>query len=83
MPLTDELLAEYGVTPRDIQVSFAMTKEGVRLWRRGIHEVSTENARLIEAKFGIPRHRIRPDIWDPPPQKTRRATRARASETAA
>jgi len=38
-------------------------------WRRA----PAERAAAIERASGVPRHVLRPDLWDPPPQYRRRA----------
>ena len=37
-------------------------------WRRR-KSVPVKRALEIERHFGIPRHRLRPDLWDPPPPR--------------
>jgi hypothetical protein len=62
----DDILAEFGVTPKDLEISLAVSFEAVRLWRIGRNRIKPATAREIETKFHIPKHRLRPDIWDPP-----------------
>jgi plasmid maintenance system antidote protein VapI len=61
------LMDEHGVSQHDLVVSLAVTPKAVRNWRDGSRQPTPDNARIIEARFGIPKHLIRPDIWDPPP----------------
>jgi hypothetical protein len=63
---------EYHVTTRDLMVSLALSNWAVRKWFNGENPPSTKHARLIEERFGIPRHLLRPDVWDPPPERTNR-----------
>ena len=39
-------------------------------WRRA----PAKHAAAIERASGVPRHVLRPDLWDPPPSRRRRAT---------
>jgi DNA-binding transcriptional regulator YdaS (Cro superfamily) len=74
--ILDPILTEYAVSPKDIEVSLGVCSETVRLWRRGKRRIDHTCAQRIEARFGIPRHRMRPDIWAAPVPKTRRRERA-------
>jgi DNA-binding transcriptional regulator YdaS (Cro superfamily) len=74
----DAVFVEYGVTTTEVATSLGVSNEAVRLWRRGQRRLGTEQARLIEERFSIPRHLLRPDVWDAPPSRRRR----RAAETA-
>jgi DNA-binding transcriptional regulator YdaS (Cro superfamily) len=78
MESLDDILDEFGVLPKDLQISLGVTYEAVRLWRNGRNRITPTVAREIELKFGIPRHRLRPDIWDPPPEPSRKREAAAA-----
>jgi plasmid maintenance system antidote protein VapI len=77
----DDVLAEYGVTSYDLAVSLGLSVEAVRTWRRGTRRITPEAARLTEQRFGVPKHLLRPDLWEPSPPPVKR--RRRTSETAA
>ncbi|HTB46279.1 MAG TPA: hypothetical protein VK741_21840 [Acetobacteraceae bacterium] len=71
----DSILAAHRVTPNDVRISLGITAQAVSKWRCG-YPMSIKSALEIERKFGIPKHELRPDIWDPPPVKGRRRTAA-------
>jgi transcriptional regulator with XRE-family HTH domain len=66
MTTFSRLMVEYGVSHTDLMEALKVTPKAVRNWRDGSRQPTPDNARLIESKFGIPKHRIRPDIWDDP-----------------
>jgi DNA-binding transcriptional regulator YdaS (Cro superfamily) len=72
-PSLDSIFTEFGLTTAEVAVSLNVTTEAVRLWRRGMRQLPPNYARLIEERFHIPRHRLRPDVWDPPPPTKRRS----------
>ena len=45
-----------------------VTGEAVRLWRRGKQRMSGRHAEQLDGMFGVPRHLLRPDLFDPPPE---------------
>jgi DNA-binding transcriptional regulator YdaS (Cro superfamily) len=60
--------------------SLGLSRPAVGGWFSGEKKPSPDHAREIESKFGIPRHRLRPDLWDEPtPIKRRRADTETAS----
>jgi hypothetical protein len=61
-----DLMDEHQVSSHDLMVALQVTPKAVRNWRDGSRQPTPDNARIIEKKFGIPKHRIRPDIWDDP-----------------
>jgi DNA-binding transcriptional regulator YdaS (Cro superfamily) len=75
--ISDELLARYQVTRRQIAVSLGVTTSAVGLWVAKVRQLPPRQAIEIERKFGIPRHLLREDLWEPPPEKpARRRTEA-------
>ena len=66
-PSLDAIFTDHGVTTAQIAESLGLTNEAVRLWRHGIRLIPPAQARLIDERFHIPKHRLRPDVWDPPP----------------
>ena len=78
----DAYMRAAGLLNRDMAVALGLAPELVRRMRCGMRPIHPNEARLIEEKFGIPRHRLRPDIWDPPPEKPSRGkSGAKRSET--
>lgn len=75
----DQILADYGVEARDLQISLELSSEAVRLWRRNQRPIGVKYALEIERKFKIPRYLLRPDLWPPPEKSSRRAGTRRES----
>ena len=42
--------------------ALGIAPQAISQWRR----VPADRAKLIETAFGIPRHELRPDLWDAP-----------------
>jgi DNA-binding transcriptional regulator YdaS (Cro superfamily) len=61
----DAILAEHSVSPADIMTSLGVSKFALYKWRTGACRPHPAHAVEIEEKFGIPRHKLRPDLWDP------------------
>lgn len=62
----DVILTEYGITTLELAKSLGIHPEGVRHWRRGHRRITATLAAETERQFGIPRWRLRPDLWDQP-----------------
>ena len=77
----EQILTEFGVTKQDLIVSLGLTQPAVSCWLSGTRQPSPKHVKEIEAKFGIPRHLLRPDLWDPPPPKARPARRVSEDAT--
>ena len=81
----DAVLAEYGVESQTLALALRVSTEAVRTWRRGTRRITPDAARITEARFGVPKHLLRPDLWDapsPPPKtldNSRRRSRASAT----
>lgn len=74
------VMARYGLKPGALAAAAGVSTESVRQWRLGQNRPTPERARLIERKLGIPRHEIRPDLWDAPrPAEPVARSRARRS----
>ena len=63
----DRVLAEYGVDSQTLALALKVSTEAVRTWRRGTRRITPDAARLTEQRFGVPKHLLRPDLWDAPP----------------
>jgi DNA-binding transcriptional regulator YdaS (Cro superfamily) len=67
----DAILARHKLTAADVR-GLGFSVRAVDYWRTGGRKVSIQSALLIEQKLAIPRHELRPDIWPPPPTRSRR-----------
>lgn len=65
MSLEDEFSTR-GLTITTVASSIGVCHENVRLWVRGKRPVPAERAAELDRLFEIPRHLIRPDVFDPP-----------------
>ena len=61
----DDVFLQYGLSTAEVAKELKVTPTAVRYWRHGRNPLTCERAMVISAKFGIPRHVLRPDIWDP------------------
>ena len=59
-------LAAIKLTDADLARLLLVTEDTVRGWRRGASRMSLHNAKQVEREFGIPRHLLRPDLFEPP-----------------
>jgi DNA-binding transcriptional regulator YdaS (Cro superfamily) len=59
-------MTEKGLTDGDLAASLGVSGELVRLWRHGHRAISAKRAITISEVTGIPRHELRPDLWDAP-----------------
>jgi hypothetical protein len=62
----DVALRERGITNASAARLCGTTPEAVRMWRLGERRPGVTYAKLLAGEYGIPRHLIRPDLWDPP-----------------
>ena len=54
-----------------------ITRQAILLWpKRG---PKAEHVKILEELSGVPRHEIRPDIYDPPDRERSRSTQVRAA----
>jgi hypothetical protein len=63
----DEVLLRYGVARAALISALGITRQTYGYWCDHSRRPSAENAKRIERLFGIPKHLLRPDIWDAPP----------------
>ncbi len=66
-------LSEHGLTDGAFAERIGVSDEAVRLWRHGIRKISPKMAKVISKLTGIPRHELRPDIWEPPKPRLKRS----------
>jgi DNA-binding transcriptional regulator YdaS (Cro superfamily) len=59
-------MAKNELTDGKLATILGVSDELVRLWRHGRRRISAERAIVLSNKTGIPRHELRPDIWDAP-----------------
>ncbi len=64
----DDSMARAGLTDQQAASLLNVSREAVRLWRRGQRRMLPRHARALHASFGIPLHELRPDVWDAPHQ---------------
>lgn len=67
-------LTERGLTDGDFAAQVGVSDELVRLWRHGRRAISAKRAVIISKITGIPRHELRPDLWEPPAKPRRKRT---------
>lgn len=60
-------MTERGLNDGELAAMIGVTDEAVRLWRHGRRIISPRRAIQVSKVTGIPRHKLRPDLWDPPP----------------
>jgi DNA-binding transcriptional regulator YdaS (Cro superfamily) len=59
-------LTEHGLTDAELANQVGVSAELVRLWRHGRRTISAKRAVVVSRVTGIPRHELRPDLWEPP-----------------
>lgn len=63
MPDLKPLFRQYGVRQRDVAEAVGRSEAAVSQWVSGERDIPAELVPRIEALTGIPRHRLRPDLW--------------------
>jgi transcriptional regulator with XRE-family HTH domain len=63
----DKVMTESGISNQKVADVCGVSVNAARQWRLGLYFPSVEYAKTISSTYGIPRHLLRPDIWDPPP----------------
>lgn len=85
MPITDgqpfdlaAILEPRGLKESDLAQVLSVSERTVLFWRTGERKPSIHHAREAERLLGIPRHELRPDLWQPPakPRAKQRQFRA-------
>jgi hypothetical protein len=59
-------MTESGISNQKVADVCRVSANAARQWRLGLYFPSVEYAKTISSTYGIPRHLLRPDIWDPP-----------------
>jgi plasmid maintenance system antidote protein VapI len=65
-----DILAELGVTQLQAADAVGLSRVTISKICNGHQKMSPEHALLMEAKYGVPAWRIRPDIWRQPAEPT-------------
>jgi DNA-binding transcriptional regulator YdaS (Cro superfamily) len=68
-------LEKHGLTDRALARRLGVSDDLVRLWRLGSLPIGAKRVLAVEAATGIPRYRLRPDLYPPPKPRKRRAAR--------
>jgi DNA-binding transcriptional regulator YdaS (Cro superfamily) len=55
-----------GKTDAQLAAALGVNAEVVRLWRHGRRRIAAERVIELSNITGIPRHELRPDLWEPP-----------------
>lgn len=63
----DQIMSERDISNAALGRICGVSAQAARHWRLGVYSPKIPYAKLIAAQLGIPRHLLRPDIWDPPP----------------
>jgi plasmid maintenance system antidote protein VapI len=73
-PVTDidRAFARLDLKDAEVARAIGVTRQCVRYWRHGRNLISPARARELNARFGLPLHILRPDVWDPPLRACRR-----------
>jgi len=65
-----DYMEKHGLTDGAFAAQLGVSGDLVRLYRLG-RRIPAERALAIEKVTGIPRHLLRPDLWDPPVRRKR------------
>ena len=57
-------MANLGLSDSDLAAKLGVSPEVVRLWRHGHRRIPAERAIEISDAIGVPRHDLRPDLWE-------------------
>ncbi len=63
MPNLKQLFRTAGIRQRDIADAVGRSEAAVSQWVHGERDIPADLVPQIEAVTGIPRHRLRPDLW--------------------
>jgi hypothetical protein len=65
----DRVLLERDISSVSVASTCGVTQQCVSAWRLGRRRPGIQHAKLLDSALGIPRHLIRPDLFDPPTPK--------------
>jgi sulfate adenylyltransferase subunit 2 len=63
MPDLKLLFRQFGVRQREVAEAVGRSEAAISQWVNGERDIPAELAAQVEAITGIPRHRLRPDLW--------------------
>ena len=63
----DKIMRERKISNGQIGRICGVSAQAARHWRLGVYSPKISYAKLLAVELNIPRHLLRPDIWDPPP----------------
>jgi len=64
MPNLKTLFRQSGIRQRDIAAAIGRSEGAVSQWVNGEREIPADLVQKVEQVTGIPRHRLRPDLWE-------------------
>ena len=64
MPDLKQLFRRSGKRQRDVADAVGRSEAAVSQWVNGERDIPADLIRVVEAVTGIPRHRLRPDLWE-------------------
>jgi hypothetical protein len=73
----DRVLFERDISSVTVALTCGVTQQCVSAWRLGRRRPGVQHAKLLDSALGIPRHLIRPDLFDAPTPKA--ASKGRAA----
>lgn len=71
------ILEPRGLKESDLAEVLGVSERTVLFWRSGERKPSPEHAMKAERLLNIPKHELRPDLWEPPPPRSVRPKRQR------
>jgi DNA-binding transcriptional regulator YdaS (Cro superfamily) len=74
-----EHMKAHGWTDGRLGTEVGVSHDTVRIWRTGKRLIPAKHVGVVSAVTGIPRHVLRPDLWEPPPPAKARAKRPAAA----
>ena len=66
----DAVFREMRIRTTDVALSLGVNDSTVRSWRLGRTKIKPSLAKLVNLRFGVPLHRMRPDCWDDPAEQS-------------
>jgi DNA-binding transcriptional regulator YiaG len=68
----DRAFAKLNLSTKEVAKALRVTPQCVQYWRSGRNLINPARARELNARFDLPLHVLRPDVWDPPSRACRR-----------
>ena len=73
----DKIMKERGISNSMLGRLCGVSPQAARHWRLGVWKPKVAYAKKIASTLDIPRHLLRPDIWEPPKLLAAREARRR------